>query len=206
MDRKRPNGLLAVAIVAIILGSLGSCGGIISIVGQLTQSQMRAFSRQMAEVSSMGNEEVLQQQVAMQERIEALSDSWRPAILAHQILNLIASMVLLVGAIQLLRWKPNAPTLFVAAAIASIAVDIGGGVVAILFQQATAAVMQDYAAQLGATMPGSDRAMGAMMDASASVGIVMGIGWVVLKLGFYSGALVYARRPDVRALFAPRSA
>jgi hypothetical protein len=206
MDRKRPNGILAIAIVAIILGSLGTCGGIVTIVSQLTQSQMREFSRELAAASSMGNEEIRQRQVAMQERVEALSDEWRPAILAHQVLNLIASFVLLFGAIGLLRWKPGAPTAFAAAAIASIAVDIGGGVVSILFQQATAAIMQDYAAGLTAVTPGSPRAMGAMMDASASVGLVMGFLWVIVKLGFYSGALVYVRKPDVRALFAPKGA
>lgn len=206
MDRKRPNGLLAIAIVAILLGSLGTCGGIFSIGTQLMQSQIRELSRELAAMSSMGNEAILQQQVAMQERVEALSDEWRPAILTHQILNLIASFVLLFGAIGLLRWKPSAPTAFAAAAIASIAVDIGGGIVSILFQQATAAIMQDYAAGLTAATPGSPRTFGAMMDASGSVGMVTGFLWVIVKLGFYSGALVYVRKPDVRALFAPKGA
>lgn len=209
MDRKRPGGLLAVAVLAIILGALGTCGGLTSIGSQLVQSQMQDFSRQMAEVSSQGNEQILEQQITMQERVEALTAEWRPAILAHQVLNLIASLALLAAAIQMLRWKPSALTMFVAAAIASIAVDLGGGVVQILFQRETSAIMTEYMSGLSAATPGVtpdvDRTMGAAMSASATVGMVVGVAWVVMKLGFYSAGLVYVRGGDVRALFAPRS-
>jgi hypothetical protein len=203
MDRKRPGGLLAIAIVAITLGVLGTCGGLSTIASSLAHSEIQALSRDMVDASSMGNEALRQQQLALQDSVEALTERWRPALLAHQVLNLIASLALLAGAIQLLRWRPGALMLFAAAAIASIAVDIGGGVIQILYQQATSALMRDYAAGLTAATPGAlgDRTVGAVMQASAVTGLVMAVGWVVVKLGFYSASLVYTRRADVRALF-----
>lgn len=64
MDKKRPAALTAIAIVGIVLGSLGTCGGLLGTGSLLLQDQMQAFSQQMAEMSS-ANDHIYQQQMAM---------------------------------------------------------------------------------------------------------------------------------------------
>ncbi len=208
MDRKRPGGVLVLVVVGMLLGALGTCGGLFSVVGQLAQDQMQDFSRQMAEVSSGGNDALVEQQLEMQRAIEELTASWRPVLIAQQLLNLLASAALFAGCVLLLRWSPSAITVFVAAAIASIVVDLAGGAIQVWVQQATSQVMQDYMANVAASdpnmPPGAERTMSAAMSAGAGVGMCFGVLWTVVKLAFYAGGIVYLRKADVRALFAPR--
>lgn len=210
MDRKRPGGVLVILVVGFLLGGLGTCGGAFSIFSQIAQDQMQEFSREMAAVSSAGNDAIYEQQMQLQERVEELTASWRPALIVQQILNLLASAALFAGCILLVRWSPSGPTVFLAAALASIVIDTTGSVMALWIQHATSALMQDYMAGITAADPnmpaGMERTMGAAMSAGAGVGICFGVGWLVAKLAFYVGGVVYLRKPEVRALFSPAAA
>lgn len=204
MDKKRPGGLTAVVIVGLILGSLGTCGGLSSVVSLAMQDQMQAFSRQMAEMSAQGNPTLLEQQLVMQERVNELNQQWKPALYSHQIVNLLASLVLLAGAILLLKWKPSGPEIFTAGALASILADGGGGVIAVLYQLEIGTVLQEYMSGLTSdpALAGAEASMNAIGAASTRAGMLFGVAWVAIKLGFYGYGIVLLRKPNVRALFA----
>jgi hypothetical protein len=204
MDKKRPGGLTAVMLVGIVLGSLGTCGGLSSIVSLAMQDQMQAFSRQMAEVSSQGNQTLLDQQLVLQERVNELSEEWKPALYSHQIVNLLASLVLLAGGILLLKWKPNGPEIFTAGAVVSILADGGGGVIQVLYQLEIGTVLQEYMSGLTSdpALAGAERSMSAIGTASTRAGMFFGVAWVALKLGFYGYGIMLLRKPAIRALFA----
>lgn len=204
MNKKRPGALTAIVMVGIVLGSLGSCGGLSSLVSLTLQDQMQAFSRQMAEMSAQGNQTILDQQLAMQEHINALNEEWKPALFSHQIVNLLASLVLLAGGILLYKWKPNGPMIFTVGAIASILADGGGGVIQVLYQLEMGTVLQEYMSGLTSdpALAGAERSMSAIGTASTRAGMVIGIAWVALKLGFYGYGVMLLRKPEIRAFFA----
>ena len=205
MQKKRPGALTAIVVVGLILGSLGTCGGLTSIVSLVFQDQMQAFSRQMAEMSAQGNPTVYEQQLAMQEQMNAVSAEWRPALFSHQIVNLLASFVLLAGAILLLKWKPSGPEIFTAGAVVSILADGGGGVITVLYQLEISTVLQEYMTRLASdpALAGAERSMSAIGTASTRAGMFFGVAWVAIKLGFYGYGIVTLRKPEVRKLFGP---
>lgn len=203
MDRKRPGGLLAVAMVGIILGALGVCGGCFSAVAQLFQDDLQEFNRAMLEAQPNQTQEMLDRQERLQERIEGVTAPLMPALVAHQVLNLLASFALLLGSIFLLKWKPNGPKIFFGAVIASLVIEIPGALLGVWVGWQTMDVMSDYTTGMNDPVLGPDgeRAMGAVMDASTTVGLIVSILWIVLKLGYYAYSAIYVRKPDVRALF-----
>jgi hypothetical protein len=207
MERKRPGGLLTVVVIGCILGGLGTCTGAFGVIGQIMQSQMQGMSRGILEASSQGNESLFEHQLDMQQRVEAVTQKYRVAAIAQGSLNLLASLGLLIGAILLVRWSPSAPTLFLAAAVASIVADVAAGTLGIVIQLETSEIMREYMTSVSSVDPnmpqGMDRTMGAVMDASANVGICFGLLWVLAKLAYYVFGIVYLRKPAVRALFTP---
>lgn len=207
MDKKRPAALTAIAIVGIVLGSLGTCGGLLGTGSLLLQDQMQAFSQQMAEMSS-ANDHIYQQQMAMQEQLRGLADAWLPALIALQIVNLLGSIALLVGGIALVRWKPSGPRLFAGAALAGLAIDAGAGAITILYQLEVNAIMQDYLTGLVSDpmLAGAEQSMNAIGQASSQASMFFGAAWIAVKLGFYVFSIIRLRKPDVRALFAPSPA
>lgn len=203
MDKKRPGRLTTVIIVGIVLGSLGTCGGLTSIVSLAFQDQMQEMSRQIAEMSAQGNRSAFEQQLVMQERMNELNEEWRGALFSHQFVNLLASILLLGGAIQLLRWKAKGLTIFTVGAVASILADGGGAVIAILYQLEIGAVLQEYMAGLTSdpALAGAERTLDAIGTASTRAGMFIGAAWAAVKIGAYAYAVVLVRKPAIRTLF-----
>ncbi len=205
MSSKRPGALTAIAIIGLILGSLGTCSGLTSIGSILAQDSLQAFSRQMVETASMGDPSALQAQLEMQDRVNALAAEWRPALLGHQVLNMLASLALVAGCILLLRGKPKGPAIVIAAAAASILIDGAGGVITALYQLESSAIVEEFLAQQAASDPalaGAERSMSAIGTASARAAMLFSGVWALVKIGFYAFSIVRLRKPDVRALFA----
>jgi hypothetical protein len=203
MDRKRPGPLQTVVVVGCILGGLGSCGGLTGVVGNLLQSGMQGFSRSILEASSQGNDDILRQQLEMQERVEALTAEHQVTGVGVAVLNLLASIALLAGSIQLIRWRAAGLSLFTTAAIASVVADLASGGFGIFIQLRTSSIMREHMSTVSdpGLPPGFDQTMGAMMDASASVGMCFGVLWVLAKMGFYIYGIVTVRNPAIRALY-----
>ncbi len=204
MDPKRPGGVLVVIVVGLLLGSLGTCGAISGLAGQLLQDSMQQLSQDMAAASSAGDDEMLRRQLEMQERMQEVTAAYRPAIFVHQGLNLLTSVVLVVACILLVRWSARGPGLFIGAAIASLLVDLAGGAVQLVMQWSMNAIMQDYMSSLTAGDPslaGMERTMSAAMGAGGAVGICFAVGWLVLKTAFYVGGSMQVGKREVRELF-----
>jgi hypothetical protein len=205
MNRTRPAGLTAITIIGLMLGFLGVCGGSTSLVSLGAQDSIQQFSREVIEVSSQGDETLYRQQMEMQERTEALSASWKPALLACQTLNLLASFVLVAGCVMVLQWKRSGLRVLAAAVIASLVVDAGTGVVTMLYQLDFLALMEEHTAMMTAGDPalaGAERTMRAATAAGATISLLFALGWVVVKLAYYVVSLLYVRKPNVRELFA----
>ena len=116
MAQQRPGMLTAVAIIAIVIGVLGSCVSSFTFASTLAQGPLNEFNRANLESMQGANPEMLQRQLETQDRLQEIAESWQPFTLTHQVLNLFASLALGIAGILLLRWKPMALGLFVGAA------------------------------------------------------------------------------------------
>ena len=207
MSSQRPGQLTAIAIVGIVLGILGTCGGLWGVAGALLQGPMQEAMREQQEKMFAGSgipAEQLESQRGFQQQIEELNAKWVPFTATHQTLNLIASAILLAAAIMLLRTSARAPTVFVIAVAANVFVDLVGTILGIIVQQDMQEAMQGMMADMAAQQPGApgaDRMFEGIMQASSWLGICFGGAWLLVKIGYYVWGLVYLRKPEVKQLF-----
>ncbi|MEQ8457482.1 MAG: hypothetical protein RLO52_11815 [Sandaracinaceae bacterium] len=206
MAQQRPGMLTAVAIIAIVIGVLGSCVSSFTFASTLAQGPLNEFNRANLESMQGANPEMLQRQLETQDRLQEIAESWQPFTLTHQVLNLFASLALGIAGILLLRWKPMALGLFVGAAAASIFVDVIGTVLGIVVQLQMKPIMREMMAGAAEAAPGMGDTMGAVGEASASVGMCMGALFLVVKVAYYVWGIVVVRKDAIRSLFAAQSA
>ena len=203
MASERTGALTAIAIIAIVLGLLGACGGVLGIGSLLVQGPLAETQRRMFEQSGAPPEQI-EAQLAMQDQANEVQRKWLPFTGTHQALNLIASSLLLAAGILLLRTSRTGPTLFVAAVAANAFVDIGGTVIGVLVQMDMQEVMRGMFDTASMGDPQMDRFLDGIMKASSWTGLCFTAVWVGLKLGYYLWGVLYLRKPAVRALFATR--
>lgn len=203
--KERPGGLLAIAVIALVLGGLGGCMGLWGVVGNAFQETMSDKQMELIEESG-GSQRQAEMQRQMQERLLEVTRKWRPAVIGHQALNAIVSIFLLAAGIMLLRWNPKGLQIFFAAAIGNLVVDLGGGILQMFMQMETNEVMQQMMRDITTSDPNAPAGMGRMMDgimqASAGVGVCFAVGWGLLKIGYYVAGLLYLRKDHVQRLFS----
>lgn len=194
-DQSRPAGLWIVGIMAIVLGGLGCCGGTFQLVSVALQDAI------IEAVEQAGGDAPGQEfQREVNRRSLEIARSWRVPTIASLVANMLGSLLLLLAAILLFTWNPNAVMVFMGAAAFSILVDTASAGLGIAIQQETMAAMQQAASEIGTG--GNDRLMGGIVRASGNLGLCWAIGWLVAKLSFYVGSVLYLRKETVRGLFA----
>lgn len=203
MTSARPGAVTAIAIIGILLGILGTCGGLSSLTSLAVQEQLNAFSRELT-LSTQGSGGFAEAQLAMQERIAEVTLAWRPALFGHQLLNLLSSLALALGCVLLLRTHSKALAIVIGAAIVGIVVDLGGGALTAMHQLEVGAILEESFAATAASDPllaDAERSVNAIAKASAQTGILFGVLWALAKAGFYVFTIVRLRKPDVKTLF-----
>jgi len=202
MAKNRPGQLTAIAIIAIVIGVLGSCVSSFTFLSTATQGLVNDFNRANMESMHGPGAEQLQRQLELQERLQEVTDSWMPFTLTHQVLNLFASLALGIAGILLLRWKKLGLTLFVGAAGVGILVDTLGAVLGFLAQLEMKPILREFLAASGENGPaGFAETMGAFGEASASASMCMAIGFLIIKIAYYAWGIVVVRKDEIRALY-----
>lgn len=203
MSSQRPGGLTAIAVIAIVIGILGACGGVMGVGGLIVQGTLQDSHRRMLEQSG-APDPMVEQQLATQDQINAIQSRWMPFTGTHQVLNLLASSLLLAAGILLLRTSALAPMLFVVAVAANAFVDIAGAVLGVLMQMEMQEVMQGFFRGAATGDPQMERMFDGIMRASGWTGVCFAAVWALAKLAYYLWGVAYLRKPDVRALFPSR--
>lgn len=204
MERKRPIPVLAISILGICLGLLGACGGTAGVVGQLTQEAVLEQQRSMLASTGQSSEQI-EANVRMQENIQAVVEPYKPVLIVHGVLNLLASLGLLTVSVLLLLWKPAAPGAFALIVGANVFIDIGGAIVQGIVQSHTMEAMSAGLAEVAAAGPQAP-GMGQMMDgiAGATTVATVCIGglWILAKLSYYVAGVMVLRKSETKALFS----
>lgn len=129
---RRPSGLTAVCMIAIVLGSLGLLGSLMAIVSLVAGPRIQeAFS---APFQQPGGDRMAEAQRAMQQKIQAVADRYRWPNAGFAVVNLAVATALVAGGIMGLNRAHWARTLLIAAFAFAIVFEIPRTVVNICMQ------------------------------------------------------------------------
>lgn len=189
----------AICIVAIVLGGAGVATALMGAVGLVVGRQMQAafsganqpgMSQELQDIQRKTQQEIQ----AVQERFLGVN-----AVLlgAHAI---IAGM-LVTGGIQGLRRVRPGRKILLAACLAAIVFELVRGVVQTVIQvQVLSVTTQFFEQMMGASMEqAADLAEWLVWFSRLAMvaGLLLAIGWILVKLVFYSVAVWYLRKPAV---------
>jgi hypothetical protein len=197
--KKKPGGLLVVCIAAIVLGGLGLLSGLSGIV-------MLAIAPQIQANMKVGNPNAMDDAVqAMQTKMTVVTDRWRPIQFALFAPHLLLAAGLVTGGILGLRVNPLGRTLLIYVFCGAILFEVIRLIPTIAIQCEMIPIMQEMAKDMqpkGKAGPG-DGAVAAIMMGSVIVGLVIGIGMVLAKMGMYLWGALYLRKQEIVDLFNP---
>ncbi|HJL15674.1 MAG TPA: hypothetical protein RMH99_08465 [Sandaracinaceae bacterium LLY-WYZ-13_1] len=202
---QRPGPLTAIALVAILLGGVGSCVSIGSVGSLFLQGPIREFQRATLEHQPAQNREQLERQMELQEQLEEEMRPYQYVSVPLELVDLLASFALAFAGVLLFRWSRRGPRLFAGAAYANLAIDVGATALGLVMAIANREVMADYMRDVAAADPNAQPGMGEMMGAIGQASMGMQVCTVLaifaIKAAFYVAGIVYLRKPEVRALY-----
>ena len=186
VPQQKPGGLTAIAVICLILGSLGALMALFGIAMLFLQGSMNQF--QAAQPGGPPPEFFAE--------MEALQASqFIPTLIANGC-NVIIGSLLAIGSIGVLGTKEWGRSLLQNALLAAIFFVIVRGIYTIWMQYSSMSAMSKMVPS------GGDAAtMEAIMQGSIIFGIVIGVIWMAVLIGFYIWSRSYLNKPPIRALF-----
>jgi hypothetical protein len=206
VPRKRPGGLTAVCVIAIILGVLGLGSSLMTLASLAMQSSMEKAFKMPRQPGMPDN--FVQIQEEMQKKIMEVNHRYSGLLTGIGLLNLVIASCLLAGGIMAIKMKPNIHRFLVGVFLAAIVFEVIAAVVGIYMQLEMSSIITDFMSKMVTSLPkgakGGDEAAAIMMTA-AKVGVIIGmvfsLGWALAKMIFYGVSASYLRRPNIRRLF-----
>ncbi len=200
---RRPGGLTAVCVFAIILGGLGLLGSLMALVSLAVGPRLQ----QALQISPQGpgQDRSIELQRTMQRRIQAVSDRYRWPNAGFALLNVGLAGCMLAGGIMALNRAARARRLLIAVFAVAILFEISRSIVQACMQWEMANVMSNLLPRMmersaPANGPNAPNAA-AVATAIAKMGMVLGLAFTVAfslaKLIYYAVGWCYLRRPAV---------
>lgn len=197
MNKQRPVLLIVAVVLAIALGGLGVIAGCMGVFSGALQGSMLEMQSQLAQ----GNP-AMEAQLAPQRAMIEAQAAFQIPMLVGAFFNLIASLLLIVGAGLLAGLKRSGGMILIGAAVMCLLVDLYNGALGMYMQAQMQDAMQAAVAQMG-QMPGQDPAMlGAAMNAGSTIGVVMAVVMIAIKMVVYAVDVWAARDASVQNLLS----
>jgi hypothetical protein len=201
-----PRKIKTLAILAIILGALGIFGAL------STALALGADPAKMHSLAAVPGQSarVAEVQAEMSKALMAVANEWKTYNGVMAILTFFVAGALLAGGIMSHKLREQGRRILQIVFVVAIPLDLLRGVISILAGMATLQILREYMPQMiHASMPaggspssaGIESVASGMAEGSAVMGIVIGVGWTLLKIGFYAVGSIYLRKPEVRAAF-----
>ena len=138
---RRPGGLTAVCVIAIVLGGLGLLGSLVTMASLAAGSRLQqAFTMSPQGPGRDGFAEV---QRTMQQRIQAVTDRYWWPNAGFALVNVGLAAGMLAGGIMALNRTPRARTLLITVFAVALLFEISRTIVQVFMQWEMAAVMSD---------------------------------------------------------------
>jgi len=209
---RRPGGLTAVCVIAIVLGSLGVLGALRTLASVAVQPAMQ---ESLAIPQQQGvNEQAFKAAEKMQQKANELGNRYRAMNGGMALANLIVSGCLLAGGIAVLKLSEKGRVLLLAVLAVALVFDLIYLGVYIVQQSQAATVLAESMPELmrtsaPANQPGARQA--AEMGATIAKGVVylmiaIQVVFGLAKLVYYGLGARYLCMPPIRALCRPREA
>jgi hypothetical protein len=204
MAAKRPGGLTAICVIAIILGCLSTCGTLYGYAGAAAGPMMQSWQQQLQQQGggAPGFDEMQQAQTEMMEALRPYT--W--VGLGFSTIGMLVALALLIGAALVLAGKPIGGTIVVPLFGVAIAYEVLQAAAQVWMQIQTQEVVGRYMSRImsmsqtgTAPPPELDSMMSGIMGASMIVGICFAVGWALAKITYYGWSIAYLRKPEVRA-------
>lgn len=195
MNKQRPVLLIVAVVLAIALGGLGVIAGCMGVFSGALQGSMMEMQQQLAQ----GNP-AMQAQLEPQRAMFEAQAAFQIPMLVGAFFNVIASLLLIVGAALLAGLKRSGAMILIGAAVMCVLVDLYNGALGMYMQAQMQDAMQAAVAQMG-QMPGQDPAiLGAAMNAGSTIGVLMAVVMLAIKLVVYAVDVWAARDANVQNL------
>ena len=186
VPQQKPGGLTAIAVICLILGSLGALIALFGIVMLFFQGSMNQFQ---AAQPGGPPPEFLAEMEALQ------ASQFIPTLIVNGC-NVIIGSLLAIGSIGVLGTKEWGRSLLRNALLAAIFFVVVRGIYGMWVQYSSMSVISKM------VPAGGDKAtMEAIMQGTIIFGIVIGVIWMVVMIGFYIWSRIYLNKPPIRALF-----
>jgi len=202
---KRPGGLVAVGVIAILLGLIGLCGASIGIFGLAMTDRLQTM--QDRAIQTMPPSPQTQPMQAMERRMRAATERFKVPNVSIAAIGAVLGSALILGSALMLAWRPPGRAMLLGAFAFGIVYELAAGAFGIYQQFEIQAITREYMQQLtqvsgpnGAPSPGAGQWMNGVMGASLATGLLCGGVWIALKLAAYIGGTIYLRKPEIRSL------
>ena len=206
--RKRPGGLTAVCVIAIVLGGLGLCGSVLGLGSLAFQDKIEKFSMQQQTPAGMPDgilKNQMEMQKKMQQKMMEVTHRYRGITLGTTLLNLLFATSLLVGGIMTMKLNPTGRTFLVTVFLAVIVFEIVRLVITVFMQLDMAAAMT-AAFQGGAGANQGAALLATSMKVGTFIGMGIGLVMALGKIVFYGIGASYLGRQKIRQLFGRTTA
>lgn len=203
MAARRPSGLTAICIIAVVLGVLGLFSGLMKGVNVLFGTEMQQAFGSFGAVSP----EQAKVQQDMQAAIAAEMNRFRLVNSVLCIAQLTFCGALVYSGMKTLGLKAAGRSLFLAACACMLVYEIGQSIAFVFQQLAMSPIMELYMPQLMKGSAGNNASAEQIGQVMARVSIILGIVfqcvWTLIKFVFYAVAIFHLRKAAVIALFYP---
>lgn len=197
-----PGALQALAIVGIVLGTLGAlagCGGVVgAFAGPAIQRSMGSFTTVPGEAGEA--------QARMLEKQTQLLEKYMLVNSVTAVVGLGLSVLLIVGAILTLQRKPIGRKLFLGACLGAMAFELMRAVPTFMMQTEMGTVMEENMTDMMKASSPKNQEQAAKMGSTvaktaAILGIIVAAVMMAVRLGFHIVAVVYLRSERIRTFF-----
>lgn len=198
---RRPGGLTAICIIAVVLGVLGLFSGVLKGVNVLFGAEMQqAFG-------SLGamTQEAAKAQQEMQAAVAAEIERFAVANGILCVAQLVLCGGLVYSGLKTLALKPAGRKLLLAICACLLVFEIGQLIVFVFQQLSMSPIMELYMPRMmqapNGNNAGTEKIGQIVARMSIILGIVMQCVWTLTKFAFYAVAIHYLRKGKVVALF-----
>ncbi|MBK9259820.1 MAG: hypothetical protein IPM54_08280 [Polyangiaceae bacterium] len=198
-----PRKLKMLSIVTIALGAL-------DLLAALTgAASLRAGPEKMMGDTPAQTAALAEVQQEMKKALVALTENWATYNRFLVTISLMVSAALLVGGIMSLKLRKQGRDILATTFIAAIPLKVLNAIASVSIGMATIQILREFSPKIvraalpaGRTMPpGVEGLSTGLAETSMLFGLAVGVGWLLLQIGFYIAGAIYLRKPEVRAAF-----
>ena len=179
---QRTGGLTAICVVAIVLGAFGALGALMGTVGMLLNERFQSMAQGLQGAGLPPEAQQVQQQ--MNQQMLALTRRWKPILLPLHAANLVLSVLLLVGAIGLLRRSAGGAKVFSRALLGCLLYVLFNAPASAMYSLQTSKIVQQFMpAMMQAASPpqgAPEAATENVVQTTMVVAMAISIGWIVV--------------------------